>query len=111
MGKVAIAAGPFATLLDTSREVSERIAAASKLASDDSPAVIEALTRVAQQIGVPEDLAAAVGTTLGQLCFRRTRDVHELDLAMFSTEADRAYNSEIDRLLRLTPHVKMQRSA
>ncbi len=109
MGKVAIAAGPFATLLDTSCEVSERITAASKLASEDSPAAIEALTRVAQQIGVPADLAIAVGTTLGQLCFRRACDVHELDLAMFSTEADRAYNTEIDRLLRLSPNVKMQR--
>jgi|CXWL01.1.fsa_nt_gi hypothetical protein len=109
MGKAAIAAGPFATLLDTSRNVVERIAATSKLASEDSPAAIEALTRVAQQIGVPAELATAVGTALGQLCFRRECDVHELDLAMFSTEADRAYNIEIDRLLRLSPNVKMRR--
>ena len=102
--------GTLAVLLDPSGGVSERVTAALELASDDHLAAIEALTRVAQQINVPTDLAAQVGTTLGQLCFRRGHDVHELDMAMFSTEADRAYNAEIDRLLKLMPHAKMRRA-
>jgi hypothetical protein len=101
--------GALATLLDTSRVVTDRVAATNALADDDRPAVVEALTRVAQQIGVPADLAAEVGRTLGQLCFRRAQDVHSLDLAMFSDDAGDAYDKEIGRLQRLHPNVSMRR--
>jgi hypothetical protein len=102
--------GTLATLLDTSNDVSDRVAAADALANDDRPAVIEALTRVAQQIDVPPELAEEVGRTLGQLCFKRAQDVHELDMAMFSDDAGDAYDREIGRLQRLNPDVKMRRS-
>jgi hypothetical protein len=102
--------GTLATLLDTSSDVVDRVEAATALASDGRPAVIEALTRVAQQINVPAHLAAQVGRTLGQLCFRRAQDVHELDMAMFSDEAGDAYDTEIGRLQRLHPDVSMRRT-
>ena len=97
-------------LLDPSQDVRNRISAAHELAANGYPAAIEALTRVAQQIDVPPELAAEVGRSLGQLCFERAQDVHELDMAMFSEEADRAYDMEVGRLLRLAPHVKMRRA-
>ncbi len=97
-------------LLDPSQAVGPRIAAARALASQNHPAAIEALTRVAQQIDVPPELATEAGRSLGQLCFERARDVHELDMAMFSEEADRAYDTEIGRLQRLDPSVKMRRA-
>jgi hypothetical protein len=97
-------------LLDPSQGVGARIAAARGLASQNHPAAIEALTRVAQQIDVPPTLAAEVGRSLGRLCFERAQDVHELDIAMFSEEADRAYDTEIGRLQRLDPSVKMRRA-
>jgi hypothetical protein len=97
-------------LLDPSQDVGARVSAAHELASDDHPAAIEALTRVAQQIDVPQELASEVGRSLGQLCFRRAQDVHDLDMAMFSEDADRAYDMEIGRLQRLAPHVKMRRA-
>ena len=98
------------TLLDPGRETAERIAAARRLGSGKQPAAIEALTRVAQQIAVPPTLASEVGRTLGYLCFQRARDVHELDMAMFSDEAGDAYDEEIGRLQRLQPDVKMRRA-
>jgi hypothetical protein len=101
--------GTLATLLDTSSDVSARVAAVNTLADDGRPAVIEALTRVAQQIDVPSGLAAEVGRTLGQLCFKRAQDVHELDMAMFSDEAGDAYDTEVGRLQRLHPDVTMRR--
>ena len=100
----------LAILLDPSQDVGARISAARDLASDDHPAAIEALTRVAQQIDVPQELASEVGRSLGQLCFRRAQDVHDLDIAMFSEDADRAYDTEVGRLQRLAPHVKMRRA-
>jgi len=102
--------GTLTILLDPSQSMVARISAARELATDGYPAAIEALTRVAQQIDVPHDLAAEVGRSLGQLCFDREQDVHELDMAMFSEEADRAYDIEVGRLLRLTPNVKMRRA-
>ena len=101
--------GTLATLLDTSRDVSERAAAARELLSGGEPAAIEALTRVAQQIHVPSALAEEVGRTLGYLCFQRAQDVHELDMAMFSDDAGEAYDKEIGRLQRLKPDVVMRR--
>jgi hypothetical protein len=68
---------------------------------------IQALVRVAQQLDVPPELGTAVGRTLGRLCFARARDVHELDMAMFSEEAGEAYDTEIGRLQRLHPDVVM----
>ena len=100
----------LATLLDTSRSVDDRVAAAAALASDQRPAVIEALTRVAQQIDVPSVLAVAVGRTLGQLCFKRAQDVFDVDMAMFSDDAGDAYDREIGQLQRLHPDVKMRRA-
>ncbi len=102
--------GTLMILLDPSQAVVARIAAARALASESQPAAIEALTRVAQQIDVPPELASEVGRSLGQLCFQRAQDVHDLDMAMFSGEADLAYDAEVARLLRLSPHVKMRRA-
>ena len=83
---------------------------AHALADDDRPAVIEALTRVAQQIDVPSGLAAEVGRTLGLLCFKRAQDVYDVDMAMFSDDAGDAYDREIGRLQRLNPNVTMRRA-
>lgn len=102
--------GTLTTLLDTSRDVADRVAAVQDLDNEDRPAAIEALIRVAQQIDVPPALATAAGRMLGKLCFKRARDVHELDLAMFSDEAGDAYDKEIGRLQRLQPNVKMRRA-
>ena len=100
----------FTVLLDPSQALVARIAAARGLASENHEAAIEALTRVAQQIDVPSELASEVGRSLGKLCFERAQDVHELDMAMFSGEADLAYDAEVARLLRLAPHVTMRRA-
>jgi len=102
--------GTLTTLLDPSRDVADRVAAVQALEHDDQPAAIEALTRVAQQIDVPPALATAAGRMLGHLCFKRARDIHELDLAMFSDEAGDAYDGEVGRLQRLQPDVKMRRA-
>jgi hypothetical protein len=102
--------GTIATLLDTSRSPADRLAAAAALRDDNRPAVIEALTRVAQQVDVPPALATQVGITLGHLCFARAQDVHELDLAMFSDNAADAYDREIGRLQREFPDVVMRRA-
>jgi hypothetical protein len=59
----------LATLLDPSRNVADRLAAVERLADDERLGSIEALTRVAQQVDVPAELATAVGRMLGQLCF------------------------------------------
>jgi hypothetical protein len=97
-------------LLDPSQPVAARIAGARALASQNHPAAIEALTRVAQQIDVPPDLATEAGRSLGRLCFERAQDVHELDMAMFAGEADLAYDTEVARLQRLDPSVTMRRA-
>jgi len=97
-------------LLDPLQDVRARISAAHELTTGGNPAAIEAFTRVAQQIDVPPELAAEVGRSLGRLCFERAQDVHELDMAMFSEEADRAYDIEVGRLQRLDPSVKMRRA-
>lgn len=100
--------GPLATLLDTSQQLGDRVAAAKRLEHEENLAVIEALVRVAQQLDVPPELGEAAGRTLGRLCFARARDVHEVDLAMFSDEAGEAYDQEIGRLQRLHPEVIMR---
>jgi len=103
--------GAFSILLDPSRDVADRIAALADLGDASQMASIEALTRVAQQLDVPDELAEAVGRMLGQLCFGRGEDVHELDLAMFSDAAGDAYDQEIGRLQRLNPGTQMKRRA
>jgi hypothetical protein len=110
MGELSIGEELVEVLSDRVRSITDRIAAAERLADDDSPATMRALIRVAQNADLPDALASAVGASLGRICFRRSQDVDELVMADFSGPAYLGYDKEVARLLLLAPHVKMRRA-
>jgi hypothetical protein len=91
------------------RSVPDRVQAAKALAARDSDEVVDALLRLSKDPSTPDAVGEAVGRSLGAICFRRAEDIDELDMAMMTEAADRAYDEEIGRLQRLDPMVTMRR--
>lgn len=110
MGELSIGEDLVDILTDPGRKLEDRVALAGRLSDEDNPAVLRALIRVAQRTDVPEALSSAVGASLGRICFRRAQDLDELVMADFNGPAYLGYDTEVARLLRLSPEVKMRRA-
>jgi hypothetical protein len=110
VGELSVGEDLTQQLTDSSRSLADRVGFAEGLADEESPAVVRALIRVAQNPDVPEALSSAVGASLGRICFRRAQDVDELVMADFTGAAYISYDMEIGRLQRLAPNVKMRRA-
>jgi hypothetical protein len=109
MAESSAAEAVIARVTDTNLSVENRIAILERLSDDDTPSVVRALIRVAQDPDLPEALASAAGASLARICFRRSQDVDELEMADFTGAAYMAYDAEIARLLRASPDAKMRR--
>ncbi len=92
--------------MDTGNDGSH--AAARELGGADSPAALEALIELATRSDTPAAFAAAVGRSLGQICFRRSQDLDDLVVAGMSGDAYIEYDSEIARLQKVMPRRKMR---
>jgi hypothetical protein len=91
-----------------SRPLRDRVAAVRLLVNSDTDGAIDALATLATREEEPE-FAHAVGETLGEICFRRARDVDELVMADMTEGAYLGYDGAVARLLKAHPAVQMRR--
>ncbi len=109
MGEYRDDEGLVRVALDGSRVLSDRISAVRELGGADSPTVLEALVELATCSDAPAAFAAAVGRSLGQICFRRSQGLDDLVVARMSGDAYIEYDSEIAQLQKMMPWSKMRR--
>lgn len=97
------------TLSDSKSDATTRVQAASTLSDCGDDEVIDALVALAKNADEPADLQATAGRSLARICFRRARDLEEIIFAFMTEASAEAYDTEMGRLQREQPGVRIAR--
>ncbi len=97
------------TLLDDAAASDIRVQSASVLAASDDVDVLDAFIALAKNARNPAALQEVVGRGLASICFRRERDLEEIIFALMTALSAEAYDTEMGRLQRAHPAVRIAR--